>query len=46
MFDYLIERNYLDEEMKDCGLGEDDKKFIKAMIRGLKPGTVAVSNFH
>ena len=43
MFDHLIADNKLKEHMEDNHLGEEDEKFIKALIQGLKTGKVAVS---
>ena len=44
MFDHLIaENDNVREVMEEKLPGEDDKKFIKALIRGLETGKVAVS---
>ena len=45
MFEFLINENDLDKEMKKYNLGEMDKKFIRTMILGLNPKTDAVSHF-
>ncbi|CAI7999426.1 Deoxynucleoside triphosphate triphosphohydrolase SAMHD1 [Geodia barretti] len=46
MFDHLIADNKLKEHMEDNHLGEEDEKFIKALIRGLKTGKVATVEEH
>jgi HD superfamily phosphohydrolase len=46
MFDHLIADNKLKERMEDNHLGEEDEKFIKALIRGLKTGKVATVEEH